>query len=600
MIQQSMFEYFVNSLWQLPLLLLAASLVVRIARPEVRVQHALWLGTLVLAVLLPLRGIDPRQPERTAAHRNSPLTYTTAIPATSDPTPTITKTSSPITAALFSIASMRVQPVHLQSRTINWLIGLYGVSIALGLARLIYGWLAARRLAADAREQPLTALESSLLRACATRIRLPEERIPVVRFLEDAAASPMVVGLGNPVLLLPEILRQGSHTSFNDEALAAVLLHELTHIRRRDYLSNLLARVLSLPIAYHPATLAIHARIRQTREMICDATAAGALTSNASYARSLLALAAGIVSSPQRIEAVGLFDNTRNSLEERIMKLTEPKIHLSLTHRSFRIVAGAAILVVGSAVAATLHIKAATPVVYAMQLPQAAPVAPIAAASPEPAQSAPQPTPAMKPAPDLHVDVQNTRPLTEQERKQVDEDVAVAHEKTDKATQDLKLHVDIKVPPFDFKYTPGPEFEKQMAEFNKQMAEFKIQMDSPDFRKQTDEMRAKLDSPEFRKQIADAAKLASQAAVDSPEFKRQMEELKQKVNSPEFRAQIEQSKKLAMEARADARIQSAEARKQLAEASAAIAEARMQVHDETVQRQLEQAQRSIDKASKTY
>ena len=597
MIQQRVFEYFVNSLWQLPLLVLAAWLVIRIARPTLIAQHALWVGTLLLGVMLPLRGIDIL--ERGAMAPADGSRQIDALPQTPAPASSVPTEPPAIGGTLRSVSMMRVRPIYLASRTMNWLIGLYGVSIALSLARLIHGWLAVRRLVMTAMEQPLTALESSLLRACANRIGLAEDQIPGIRFLADSTTSPMVVGMRRPVLVLPASLRHGCDACFDEHALTAVMLHELAHIRRRDYLSNMLARVAALPIAYHPATQAIHVRICQTREMICDAAAAGALASKSSYARSLLTLAEGIVSSPQHVEAVGLFDHNRNSLEERIMKLTEQKLPLSLTLRTVRIVAGTAILVAGIGAAATVHVKATTPVVYAMQSPQVAPAAPAAPLPPEPQPPAPTPAPRPSPppppalAPEVQVDLQEVRPLNRQERKELDEQMVVVRDQVRIATQDLKLKIPITIPPIDLKNFPGSEFDKQMAKF-------KDQMNSPEFRKQMDKMRLKLESPEFRKQIDEAATQASRVVVDGPEFRRQMDEVNRQVNSPEFREQIEQSKKLAMEARADAVRNSAEARKQLAAASAAIAEARKQVHDESVQRQLEQAQRSIDNASKTY
>ena len=597
MIEQRICEYFINSLWQLPLLVLAAWLVVRITRPNVVAQHALWLGTLALGVLMPLRGIDSLE-SPTLAHIAASPRLVPDAPA-QFPTSTL---DSPETAptrerSLRSIATLQIHPIHLESRTMDWLIGLYGMSVAFGIARLVHGWLAARRLVATAMEQPLTMLESSLLQACAKRIELPANRIPRVRLLADCSASPMVIGLRNPVLLLPESLSHRSDPAFDDQALTAVMLHELAHIRRRDYLANLLARIVALPIAYHPATQAIHARIRQTREMICDAAAAQALASRSSYARSLLALAEGLVSPPQPVEAVGLFDHTRNSLEERIMKLTEQKLPLNLPLHMARIATGTAILVAGTGAAATLHIKATNPVVYAMQAPQAAPPAPTAlpAAEPQLPAPSPQPAPAPKPQPatEVYRDTQEPHALTKQERKEMEEQAKASRDQIRTLTQDLKLNIPITIPPIDLKNIPGPEFDQQMAKL-------KEQFNSPEFRKQMDEMRDKLNSPEFRKQIAEAASKANRDVLDSPEFKKQMEEVKRKVNSPEFRAQIEQSKKLAMEARADAAQHSVEARKQLAEASAAIAEARKQVHDEAVQRQLDEAQQRIDKASKTY
>ena len=647
MTSHNLFEYLVNSLWQLPLLVLASLLVTRIARPSLPVQHALWCAALALGVLLPLRGIDWNQAldaEPAIAQALSPAeTNTLAIaqfPAAPQPAPqSITRT----------LAALRVRSIHLQSRTIGWLIDLYAVSVALSLARLIYGWVAIRRVVESATQHPLTTLESTLLRACAERLQLKPERMPDVRFLDNPNASPMVVGIRCPVLLLPASLRQSAAHSFDDAALAAVLLHELAHVRRRDFLANLTLRVVALPIAYHPATYALQTRIRQTREMICDAHAAGVFASRSKYARSLIALAEGFVRPSEHVEAVGLFDHNGNSLEERIMKLTEPKFPLSLRLRAARIAAGAAVLVAGTGAAATLHLKASTPVVYAMQTAQTAlnpvpepppvpqvtapppptePTRPAAPAAPT-APAGPQaPTPPAKPAnPASADDTSDTqiviRKLTPEERKQ-------RAEAREKMKLKLKEMPQIVIPDMDMKFVMPPEFARQMAEmkfqfdspeFKKQMEqmklrlnspEFKKQMDeareqarkamidSPEFKKQMDEMKPKFNSPEFKKQVDEAREQARKAMIDSGEFKKQMEEMKTRMNSPEFREQLENGKKMAFAIRADDGKRAAEARKQLEDASAAIAEARKQVHDDSVQRQLDEAQRRIDQAKKTY
>lgn len=597
MIEQRIFEYFVNSLWQLPLLVLATWLVIRISRPSLIGQHILWLGTLALGVMIPLRGIDVLQRVSMKAAASSAQVEADTPQQAPAPSAPVQMTRPTLGQTLGSMATMRTHPIYLQSRTMDWLIGLYGLSVAFSLARLIHGWLAARRLVTNAMEQPLTALESSLLRACANRIGLAEASLPGVRFLVDSAASPMVVGVRRPVLLLPVSLHHGSDVGFDDHALTAVMLHELAHIRRRDYLTNLLARVAVLPIAYHPATQAVYGRIRQTREMICDAAAAGALASKSSYARSLLALAEGMISPSSHVEAVGLFDPTRNSLEERIMKLSEQKLPLNLTLRTFRIGAGASILVAGIGGATTLHVKATTPVVYAMQTSQTTPAAPAPPPAPQPPPPAPAlrptPRPTPNPVPDVHAVLQQSRQLTKEERKEIDQQMTETQEQIRKVTQDLQVNTPTIIPPMDLKNFPGPEFDKQMAEF-------KDRMSSPDFRKQMDEVREKINNPEFKKQIAEIASNANRAVLESPEFKRQMEDINARINSPEFRAQLETSKKLAVQARSDAVQHSVEARKQLAEASVAISEARKQVHDEAVQRQLDEAQRRIDQASKAF
>ena len=263
MMEQRVFEYLVNSLWQLPLLVMATWLVVRITRPRLLVQHTLWLAALLLGVLLPLRGIDWNNATTTMspAAMDSTLLASELIPAASFPA-LPPRQPNP----LRTIAALRVHPLLLEPRLMQWLIDLYAVSVAYSLVRLAHGWIAARKLVAAATQHPLSTLESTLLRACAERLELAPERIPTIRYMDDHAASPMVIGMHCPVLLLPESLRHTNDAAFDDNALTAVLLHELAHVRRRDFLSNLLARVVALPIAYHPATQALHTRIRQTRE----------------------------------------------------------------------------------------------------------------------------------------------------------------------------------------------------------------------------------------------------------------------------------------------------------------------------------------------
>jgi hypothetical protein len=57
MIEQALTEYMVNALWQLPLLASGAWLLLRMVRPQPRMQHRVWLAVLALAVLLPVHGM---------------------------------------------------------------------------------------------------------------------------------------------------------------------------------------------------------------------------------------------------------------------------------------------------------------------------------------------------------------------------------------------------------------------------------------------------------------------------------------------------------------------------------------------------------------
>jgi hypothetical protein len=120
------------------------------------------------------------------------------------------------------------------------------------------------------------------------------------------------------MLLLPENFFAKELTE-ND--LFSVLSHEFAHVRRHDFILNLLYEVVHVAVCFHPFTAVIRSRIAHTRELACDEMAACMLPSGAHYARSLLHLAQSLLSGgqSQSTYALGLFDT--NTLEERIVNI---------------------------------------------------------------------------------------------------------------------------------------------------------------------------------------------------------------------------------------------------------------------------------------
>ena len=76
----------------------------------------------------------------------------------------------------------------------------------------------------------------------------------------------MVVGWLRPAILLPASALAGLTT----QQLEAIIAHELAHIRRHDYLINLLQAVIETLFFYYPAVWWVSRQIRQEREHCCD------------------------------------------------------------------------------------------------------------------------------------------------------------------------------------------------------------------------------------------------------------------------------------------------------------------------------------------
>jgi beta-lactamase regulating signal transducer with metallopeptidase domain len=128
--------------------------------------------------------------------------------------------------------------------------------------RLLGGWFVARRLARR-RTSPATPEIQALARKIAGRLAL--DRIVGV-FESSAVSVPVMIGWMRPVVLLPAAALAG----LSVPQVEALIAHELAHVRRHDYLVNLLQSAVETLLFYHPAVWWVSGRMRVDRELCCD------------------------------------------------------------------------------------------------------------------------------------------------------------------------------------------------------------------------------------------------------------------------------------------------------------------------------------------
>jgi GWxTD domain-containing protein len=109
---------------------------------------------------------------------------------------------------------------------------------------------------------------------------------PVALLESMMANTPILIGHLRPLILIPA----GMLTRLPADQVAAILLHELAHIRRWDYLVNLMQRWLEGLFFYHPAMWWMSHVVRLEREACCDDLAAAATGDRRQYAGALAAL----------------------------------------------------------------------------------------------------------------------------------------------------------------------------------------------------------------------------------------------------------------------------------------------------------------------
>ncbi|HLG39203.1 MAG TPA: M56 family metallopeptidase [Chitinophagaceae bacterium] len=89
---------------------------------------------------------------------------------------------------------------------------------------------------------------------------------PVQLWLSGIVTSPVTIGYIKPVILLPI----AAINQLSTQQLEAVLLHELAHIRRYDYLVNLIIRFIHSILYFNPFVKALMKTVEREREKSCD------------------------------------------------------------------------------------------------------------------------------------------------------------------------------------------------------------------------------------------------------------------------------------------------------------------------------------------
>ncbi|NRB50135.1 MAG: M56 family metallopeptidase [Saprospiraceae bacterium] len=109
-------------------------------------------------------------------------------------------------------------------------------------------------------------------------------RKPVKIMASMKVQVPLVVGHLKPIILLPF----GMLANLSPAQLEAILLHELAHVRRHDFLINLMLSILEILLFYHPVFWLLSNRILEERELCCDDIAVANCGNPRLYARTLL------------------------------------------------------------------------------------------------------------------------------------------------------------------------------------------------------------------------------------------------------------------------------------------------------------------------
>ena len=143
---------------------------------------------------------------------------------------------------------------------------------------------------------------------------------------------PMVIGHFKPIILIP----LGMVTAIRPEEIEMIILHELAHIKRLDFVVNLLQHFLEMLFFFNPALMWLSSLIRKEREKCCDEMVLQHFRSKQNYIKALLSFQEYHGNTPRyamafakesnlvvRVKRIAFQKNsTLNSMEKALLSIT--------------------------------------------------------------------------------------------------------------------------------------------------------------------------------------------------------------------------------------------------------------------------------------
>lgn len=219
------------------------------------------------------------------------------------------------------------------SAWLSWVAVVWIAGAVVFWLRLLGGWMIAERL--RRRQVRLASAEwQQTFDRLRTRLRISR---PVQLLISGLVQAPAVVGLLRPVVLVPV----GALAGLAAEQMEALLLHELAHIRRYDYLVNAIQSMVEALLFYHPAVWWVSGHMRSEREMCCDDAAVAITGDVLGFARALAQ-----VGSAERAHHQAAMAATGASVVNRVARLLGVPQPASRTHSPAAVSAAAALVVI--------------------------------------------------------------------------------------------------------------------------------------------------------------------------------------------------------------------------------------------------------------
>ncbi|MCJ0742521.1 M56 family metallopeptidase [Pedobacter montanisoli] len=200
-------------------------------------------------------------------------------------------------------------------RYFPYLTSLYSMGIILQLFIILKGYLGLKSL----KKAENFAVPSAWQNAFENTVEQLNIRKKVTFYLSPKVNVPLVIGFFKPVVLFPVALA----TQLDIQQVEAILIHELSHIRRNDYLINLMKVMVETLLFFNPFVWLTSRFIQIEREHACDDLVVNFTNTPVTYAHALLKLE--LIKNKQKPNlSLAAADNNYH-LYQRIKRITNMK-----------------------------------------------------------------------------------------------------------------------------------------------------------------------------------------------------------------------------------------------------------------------------------
>ena len=464
----------------------------------------------------------------------------------------------PLSTVTHSLSFSNVIPSTVNYQTEHYfpvLVGLYVTGLLLQLGILSTGYYKILKL----KHSLKVAVPKEWQVLFQKKVKELKIKTNVAFYLSHQVNVPLVIGFIKPVVLFPVAFA----TQLDLVHVEAILIHELGHIRRNDYLLNILKTAMETILFFNPFTWLCSNLIQRERENACDDLVLHQTHTPLTYAHALLqiemlkekgtpvfSMAAGGNNHHlyQRIKRITDMKTTYNTAKQQLFAIgitivtllslawVNPLKSEPVPDLKIKAVAEVSTVIETAPVTAfsiipvqnqdTTIKKAKTVTKKTKETKKTdgeikkVPALPAAPPSPPAPPVSAQPVPPTPPAP------VNTPEFAKQM-----ENIKIQMEK-------VKLHFN------------SPEWKKQEVELKKMGAEMKGHFDSPEFKKEMEALKnqslaitKRFNSPEWKKQElqmrADAERLGIEAQKMGADARKMSFEIERQLNTPEFKKQIQ-------------------------------------------------------------